>query len=362
MSNTFNGHVPSLDGLRALAVMCVMAVHAGVPGFQSGWIGVDLFFALSGFLITTLLMKEFEKRGEVSLRNFFARRFLRLMPVYIIYVSGITAAMWLWSGSILTSHGGWSPELYTASLWAYFVNYAPQGGIWNGQEVTIHLWSLAVEEQYYLIWPMALVLLLKSRFLIYVACSGALITLAIFVVWSNEFERSNMLYARGMSLFIASALAVALFRSTIAKRNIIVIASSNWLMALVIVLTGLVFLFGITGILNVEQIQYYFLPWLACGFSLIIIRCALTEAWMPNFLAHQWMVNIGKISYGIYLYHELVRVGVWYVTGDIFSGLTKYLAYGFKLSLYFIFTLLIAWLSYRFLELPFLRMKNNFRV
>jgi peptidoglycan/LPS O-acetylase OafA/YrhL len=361
MHNVFKEHVASLDGLRALAVMSVMAIHSGVPGFQSGWLGVDLFFALSGFLITTLLLKEHDKRGGVSLRNFFARRFLRLMPAYLVYIAGITAAMWLWSGSELNSHGGWSPELYTVSLWTYFVNFAPKGGIWNGQSVTVHLWSLAVEEQYYLIWPAAMLLFIRSRYLMPIAWGGALVTLSIFIGSSSEFARGAMLYARGMSLFIASALAVTLWWSPSAKRHIVNAASSNLILIGILALTCLCFAVGSTNILNENHVLYYFLPWLACGFALIVIRCAATDAWVPGFLTHPWLVQIGRISYGIYLYHELTRVGVWFFTSELLSGTPKYFAYGLRLTLYFFITLLLAGLSYRFLELPFLQMKSRFR-
>ncbi len=361
MTHVFKGHVPSLDGLRALAVMGVMAVHSGVPGFESGWLGVDLFFALSGYLITTLLLKEFDKRGDVSLGNFWARRFLRLMPAYMFYITGITIAMWYWSGSVLSTHGGWSPELYTFSLWAYFVNFAPKGGIWNGQNITVHLWSLAVEEQYYLLWPLVLAFLMRTRYLLPVAWGAALITLVFYVGWASEFSQTYMLYARGMSLFFASALAVTLWASPIGSRYITNVASSNALFIVVTVITVIVFTIGATKGLSDAQTRYYFLPWLSFGFALLVIRCAVTEGRIPGWLAHPWLVQIGKISYGIYLYHELVRVGVWYVTSELFSGFSKYFAYGLRLALYFIGTIFVAWLSYRFIEQPFLQLKNRFR-
>src|SRR4051794_35863169 len=83
-------HVASLDGLRALAVLGVMGVNAGLPGAWLGWLGVDLFFVLSGFLITTLLLKEFAKTGRINLPKFWGRRALRLMPAYWLYVGSIT--------------------------------------------------------------------------------------------------------------------------------------------------------------------------------------------------------------------------------------------------------------------------------
>jgi len=79
-------YIPAIDGLRALAIIAVLCVHAGVPGFSLGWLGVDLFFVLSGFLITTLLLTEKIKKGKVNLLKFMGRRILRLFPAYYLYI------------------------------------------------------------------------------------------------------------------------------------------------------------------------------------------------------------------------------------------------------------------------------------
>src|SRR5205085_2211723 len=96
----------SLDGLRALAVLAVMLVHVGAPGFPLGWFGVDLFFVLSGFLITTLLERELARTGGVDLNKFWTRRFLRLMPAYWLYAGAITILMLAGPAQNLTTHHG----------------------------------------------------------------------------------------------------------------------------------------------------------------------------------------------------------------------------------------------------------------
>ena len=119
---TPRAHVSSLDGLRGLAVASVMAVHAGVPGFDLGFLGVDLFFVLSGFLITSLLDREHRRAGRVDLGKFWGRRFLRLMPAYYLYVGGLTLAFAAFGWGWREPHGGWTPGGYIASLWFYYVN------------------------------------------------------------------------------------------------------------------------------------------------------------------------------------------------------------------------------------------------
>ena len=88
-------HVRSLDGVRAIAIIGVLLTHAGAPLFEAGWLGVDLFFALSGFLITTLLLEEHARVGAISYKDFLARRALRLMPAYLLYVAVMTYGIFL---------------------------------------------------------------------------------------------------------------------------------------------------------------------------------------------------------------------------------------------------------------------------
>ena len=135
-------HLPGLDGLRALSVFTVIAYHAGAP--VPGDLGVSAFFVLSGFLITWLLMKELEETGRISLRDFYARRTLRIFPAYYVFIIG--------SLVLDTARGFPWPGEMTLSAFTYTVNYYnairghPSTGI-------AHAWSLAVEEQFYLLWP-----------------------------------------------------------------------------------------------------------------------------------------------------------------------------------------------------------------
>jgi peptidoglycan/LPS O-acetylase OafA/YrhL len=360
------GHYISyLDSVRSFAILSVLAVHAGVPGFECGWLGVDLFFALSGFLITTLLLNEWRETGDVALGMFWIRRFLRLMPAYYLYIFCVTVAIWWWPESKVSVHGGWTPKEFTLSLWAYFINFAPMGGIWNGQGATLHLWSLAIEEQYYIFWPVCLFLLLrysKHRLLI----SWALFTavLIYFAVFATVQERATMLYARGFSLFLASAIAVSLHQCKFENRvpRLIQNQASN-LLTLSALLTLIVFMVASLQILSEAEIRHFLLPPLVLCYVASIAGLwygSVSGIW-KFLLSRPVLIYVGKISYGIYLYHEIVRIFIWWVTGSSFRGYPRMLAYGVRLALYVTLSVIVAGASYRFLERPFLELKKRFR-
>ena len=148
-------HLPALDGLRAVAVFVVISYHAGLMKGIPGDLGVTLFFVLSGFLITWLLLREFAATGSISIRSFYARRALRIFPAYYVFI--------LFSLAVDTALGHrWSRGLIAVAF-TYLVNYY---NAFNGHPITsiAHAWSLAVEEQFYLLWPLAcLSLLRRSR-------------------------------------------------------------------------------------------------------------------------------------------------------------------------------------------------------
>ena len=151
---------PDIEGLRAVAVLLVMGFHAGLPFVTGGFIGVDVFFVISGFLITGLLVREIEKSGRVSYANFYARRIRRLLPagtVVLIFIA-ISSYVWLPAGL----WGDVSGEIAAASVFVanwVFASKATDYFAASGTESPVqHFWSLSVEEQFYLFWPTLLVL------------------------------------------------------------------------------------------------------------------------------------------------------------------------------------------------------------
>jgi len=149
----------ALDGLRTVAILAVMLYHLHVPGFEGGFIGVTVFFVLSGFLITTLLLGEHRRTGRIRLGTFWLKRMLRLYPALLVLVAA-GLALWSWVGdykgaSFSAGEAAAIALTYTGNLFRAF---------WNTtQGVFAHTWSLSMEEQFYLVWPVVLVALFALR-------------------------------------------------------------------------------------------------------------------------------------------------------------------------------------------------------
>src|SRR6202167_5406034 len=155
---------PDVEGLRALAVGLVIASHAGLPLLQGGFVGVDLFFVLSGYLITSLLMQEISSTGTVNFARFYARRARRLLPAAItmvLVVCGAEAIIVNPVAQFNTLKAALATVLYSSNLYfAYLqMQYFSQHSATNP---LLHTWSLAVEEQFYLIWPVLLLMLSRT--------------------------------------------------------------------------------------------------------------------------------------------------------------------------------------------------------
>ena len=348
----------SFDGLRAVAVVSVMLFHAGFPGFKLGSLGVDLFFALSGFLITHLFIKEYQRSKTINLKNFWIRRFLRLMPIYWLYLSIITILIATGVGE-LTEYGGWSPAEYIASMWLYFINYLPFGGIWTKQYLTIHLWTLAVEEQFYLIWPLVMVFLLRCGWLL----KGLLIILVLFAFYYLFFasysELLKKISGRGITLFLGCLFAVFCYQKQFHK--IFKMLPANY-MALLILLI----FFGMTALIYLgscqeKHIEARFSAYFGALFCcLIVCLYHQSQTYSHRILELPVLTYVGKISYGIYLYHILVQKVVWELIypDDFFNSPVDYLL---RLIIYFALTLVAASLSYHSIECYFLKFKDKFR-
>ena len=154
---------PDVEGLRAVAVAVVVLFHAGVPGLAGGYVGVDVFFVVSGFLITSLMLREIAGTGRVSLRHFYARRARRILPAASLVLVTVILAAYHWLGFLrgdqIARDGVW------AALFASNFRFAALGIDYLGSQAAPsplqHFWSLAVEEQYYLVWPLAVAGLIR---------------------------------------------------------------------------------------------------------------------------------------------------------------------------------------------------------
>jgi peptidoglycan/LPS O-acetylase OafA/YrhL len=187
---------PDIEGLRAIAIVLVVAAHAGIPGFSGGFVGVDIFFVLSGFLITGLLTRELESTGTIAFSMFYARRFRRLLPALLLMLTVASLA-----GTLLLAPNEQRSQAMSAASAAFwmsnfFFGLADIGYFSPGAETNIflHTWSLGVEEQFYLVWPLLMLLTLRLsgasgssqhlRLLGRVMAMIFLVSLALCVAWT----------------------------------------------------------------------------------------------------------------------------------------------------------------------------------
>lgn len=297
-------HIPALDGLRGLAVIAVVLLHAGFGWANGGFLGVDVFFVLSGFLITTLLLREWQATGTISLRAFYWRRIARLFPALAVLLLAVTVWSLAGSSSEWQSLRGVGASLVSVANWAIVL--APDHQIGKLQ----HTWSLAIEEQFYLLWPFVLVLLLRRGWgwqrLAALTVGGAIAS----AVWRAILWRLTLdpwrVYGgsdtRADGLLIGCALALLVL-------NLPSLSSRRVGYALLPVL-GLAALGGV-GVWWSAATPWEFWWYSRGGYAAVavlsaaIVLLAATGSvpYLSALLSLRPLVWVGQRSYGIYLWH-----------------------------------------------------------
>ena len=311
------GYVPALDGIRGVAIALVIATHYwGLPG--GGPLGVGLFFVLSGFLITTLLLEELDT-GRFGLRGFYARRCRRLLPALAVLLVVYVAVRG-------------APGLRVAALAGLYAGNIVQA-VWPSGPVTgsalAHLWSLAQEEQFYLVWPLLLAFLARSRRLLTALCvlTVALIAYRAALASSVTLNASRTYGPDFHSDWLLAGAVLAVLRRRGMHWN-----EAAALGAFVTIFVG--------SLLN-PWTQAWFI-WQAPIFMAacaLLVGAAHSPTQMAELLSVRPLVSLGKISYSLYLWH----VPVYAVFGYRHPLLALPIALG------------AAGLSYRFVEQPFRR-------
>ncbi|WP_197427196.1 acyltransferase family protein [Noviluteimonas gilva] len=272
-----NVYRPEIDGLRAIAVLSVLAYHAGLGG--AGFVGVDVFFVISGYLITSLLLKEHREHGTIDLLAFYARRVRRIVPAATLVVLVTLVAAWFLLDPLSQAQTARSAG---ASL-AFFANVFFQlntGGYWDAasdEMPLLHLWSLSVEEQFYFLWP-ALLLFTRSRKAM-VALALASFALCEWWIAQSSDAAFFQMPARFWELAIGGLVAASSLRLP------------SWASAL-----------GVVVVLVACVVPIGHFP--GIGAAPAVLGAALIVAGGSNrFLASKPMVWVGLISYSLYLWH-----------------------------------------------------------
>jgi len=321
-SHTPLGYNPAFDGLRAIAVILVIADHCHVPGFNPGYFGVDVFFVLSGFLITRLLIDEIETRGRIALSRFYLRRFLRLGPPLLLMLAVYLAlAPLAWPEFSLIEH--WREAALTGF---YLSDYAR--AFWGTPLVLMHSWSLSVEEHFYLIWPFAVLLLgyLAPRHRVPTLFGLFLLATAWRVFeyghagWAATYFRFD---TRMSGLIFGGLLAVYLPQvGEITERSansIAVLASA----ALVICLSA--------GPWRAPWSLVWMTTLAEFATAGFLIAASAANSWVRSVLSTPPLVGLGVISYGVYLWHYPIAIyfrdsAPWYLTVSIVAAVAVIIA------------------------------------
>ena len=339
---------PEIDGLRALAVLPVIFFHAGFDLFSGGYVGVDVFFVISGYLITSIIIREYHA-GRFSFADFYERRARRILPaLFLVMLTSLIGAYFILMPGEFKDY---AQSLFAVSLFSSNFLFWTESGYFDTLaelKPLLHTWSLAVEEQYYILFPPVLFLLWshnkKYRTLLVLTVLGILsLALAQAGLVYGHTKASFFLFpSRAWELFAGSLCAICLYYQEIDKKDILLkrqkICELLAFIGLSLIIIP-VFLYdentpfpGLTALLPVFG-------------TVLIILFATGHRYTQKILSHNIFVFIGLISYSAYLWHQPLFAYVrYYMQGTpsdlVFIGLT-------------ILSLFLAYLSWKFIEAPF---------
>ncbi len=328
-----------IDGLRAIAVLAVVLFHFGVPGVTGGFVGVDVFFVISGFLITSIIWRE-RQTGRFSFIDFWARRARRILPALFVMMAATLAVGWFLLAPKDYEELGRSAHyqvIFTSNL--LFSRQHGYFDVSSDIKPLLHTWSLAVEEQFYIVFPLLLTLLSSRLKHWRVALFAVLLASFGMSVWAVSHEPQKaffLLHLRAWELLAGAMLAVLPMREWRASPAL---AQGVSLISLALILIA-VFGFdattpfpGATALLPV------------LGVVGLIWANGQQHTWVGRMLSSRVMVGIGLISYSWYLWHWPVFVYASYAAVDGLSPL--------ELAGLMLLSLVLGYLSWRFVEAPF---------
>ncbi|HHS0405910.1 TPA: acyltransferase family protein [Haemophilus influenzae] len=349
---------PEIDGLRAIAVISVIIYHLNENWLSGGFLGVDIFFVISGFLITGIIITEIQQ-NSFSLKQFYTRRIKRIYPAFITVMALVS-----FIASVIFIYNDFNKLRKTIELAIAFLSNFYLGltqGYFDlsaNENPVLHIWSLAVEEQYYLIFPLILILAYKKfreiKVLFIITLILFFILLATSFIPANFYKevlhQPNIYYLSNLrfpELLVGSLLAIYHNLSNkvqLSKQvnNILAILSTLLLFSCLFLMNNnIAFIPGITLILP-------------CIFTALIIHTTSQNNIVKLCLSNKAIVFIGKISYSLYLYHWIFIAFAYYITGE--KQINNQ-----SIARVIVLTIIFSVLSYYLIEQPIRKSKLNFK-
>jgi len=321
--------IPALDGLRGIAVLIVIGYHAGLPGFQGGFLGVSMFFTLSGFLITRLLLEEIDETGNINLRSFWERRFRRLLPAALVCIAAVGA-----------THQNIGREIASAvayvANWQQLASERQYEAMFITEPPLVHFWSLAVEEQFYLLWPLLLWISIRrfgERGPVLALGFGAMLSVVGYLGALGDTQRIYLgTDTRGAEILVGAGVAMVLHLD---RGRFILARLPRWPLVVAMLAVG-----GVVATASIGSKWLYLgglIPF--AGAVGVIITGAATGQRGLHVLTHPALRACGTISYGLYLYH-------WPIFTAIGTDTVAHTTVSIAL------TVLVSIISYRLIEHP----------
>ena len=358
-------HFPELDGIRGIAIGLVLVFHCSsiatpetplaslyIRLASMGWVGVDLFFVLSGFLITAILLDTVDSAGYF--RNFYTRRILRIFPIYYASIATWSFALW-WAPVNL--FGVVSP-IANISYWFYLQNWLPLFGLAQAT-VIVHFWSLAVEEQYYLLWPLLIRFATKlgrvKTLCTIAVLLAVLLRLGLVLLDWNE-SAFYFTFSRIDGLAIGAYVAVLLRRhGTLAPcrrpATLLIFMAGATVLSIIVQQRGFYNLNPVVQIFGVLPLGLFF------GCFLIISLTAPVCGMLRLLLRNRGLCSLGEISYGVYVFHWPIMLFL----KEIWPGTAENFWWNQSLFLgcVTVCTVAVAYISFRYFESPILSLKHQ---
>jgi peptidoglycan/LPS O-acetylase OafA/YrhL len=353
-------YFPELDGLRFFAFLLVFIHHHDlflrIPYLSilhtHGWIGVDLFFALSSFLFTKLLITEYQNTETINFKKFYIRRVFRIWPIYFLFIIFAISLYLFTSNGVITKN----IALRLVGLLAFSDNIMTAIFGYNPIPFTAHLWTITYEEQFYIFIPLIILLLVRSSAKVkIIAFLSIFILLNCFRIFLIEMNAPHP------AIWV---LPITHFESIIIGM-VIGFGGGDFLLLrikpLTFALFGILFFILLSMLPNIDNISYL----LIVNYSLVglttsmVLFSVLNSDCLKKIFSREYFVFLGKRSYGLYLYHLLGNGTANYISKKI-TLMPVSLFVSFFLSL--AFTIIVSIISYKIIETPFLKLKRKFEV